>query len=149
MGDKAYKEQHKKRGLCVDCSNPAMPERNLCINCARKQRARVRAYKDRKTEKGICENCLNPVVPGRKLCASCIVKNKIDVKKWRQRHGAYMIEYNREMRKLYRKENKCLACGIKLGEQDQGHVTCLNCRLNLHASEGGLYNATYNKKSAS
>ena len=30
MGDQAYKDKHKELGLCVDCSEPAYPNKTRC-----------------------------------------------------------------------------------------------------------------------
>ena len=72
MGDSTYKAEHRKGGLCVDCSRPAMKGFARCVLHHNKQMVRLRKYREthreyyagiarevynKRKEKGVCPRC--------------------------------------------------------------------------------------------
>ena len=65
MGNKKYKEDHKKKGLCVDCSEPAVVGKTRCekhfernrIYDNKRNKARKQKYKDENK----CPKCSAPL----------------------------------------------------------------------------------------
>ena len=90
-------------------------------------------YKQRHRDMGLCVECSEPVYPG---IIRCLKHNR--------NHNAIMREFYKtpeyrerdRKRRISRKDNgKCMACGTPLIPEDNGCVTCQNCREKLYKSE--------------
>jgi len=90
-----------------------------------------RAYKQRHIAQGLCPDCSRPAVPGKTYCTIHSARKIQSDRKWfanpknRERKRLYSLR----QREVYRKSNRCIMCSAPLGEQDEGCVTCINCRL--------------------
>lgn len=118
MGNKAYKARHKAKGLCVDCSEPAVPEKNKCKKHRLEDLLRTRVRHSKHKAAGLCSYCNEYALPGKSLCEKHrnqkLINNKV---------------IGRRIRKRYIKEGRCSNCSLKLHpEMDAGYVTCCNCR---------------------
>ena len=80
MGNKKYKDEHKKKGLCVDCSRPAIVGKIRCLKCTEKFRIydNKRSKKRRETRKdeNKCVTCSSPLLEidikdGYVNCCNC------------------------------------------------------------------------------
>ena len=90
-----YRNKHKALGLCVSCSNTALPGTTLCGLCTSKNRQGCREYyrkkkeehqaRDKKRRDGyrrdgrciICGRDLDPEVDGGNVtCTYCTVKSR-------------------------------------------------------------------------
>lgn len=90
MGDQEYKQNHKKKGLCTQCSRKAVPGKTRCRwhlytgqLAARKYYGlnrdkhiqRVRAKRARYIKEGRCYMCGAPLhKEDNKLCINCSIK---------------------------------------------------------------------------
>jgi hypothetical protein len=83
--------------------------------------------RDRRLAKGICANCgRRELAPGITRCYVCQEKHVKDKN----------IQYNRR-----KDSGLCLKCSMPLHEEaDEGYLTCMNCRQNLHTQQ--LYKET-------
>jgi hypothetical protein len=84
---KRYKEKHKALGLCIDCSNEAMPGRLRCVCCGdrenkngkrlrrlypEKMRAKDQRIRQKRLALGLCPNCGGlRDEPSKKTCINC------------------------------------------------------------------------------
>jgi len=79
MGNKKYKDEHLKEGLCIYCSRPAKPYFRYCEHHIETRRNSQQRYdakyykqniKDRK-----CTSCKRPLIPdiddGYRTCINC------------------------------------------------------------------------------
>ena len=87
-------------------------------------------YKKAHREQGLCVDCPRPVLPGSIRCLICVQGNEESSRKWLAKpgHYKYTFEQNRKRRERYRESNRCIICSTPLGEQDEGCVSCVNCR---------------------
>src|SRR5271157_3781291 len=111
MGNKAYRERQKSKGLCCQCPTPVKPGKVLCDVCVSKRRYRRMLN----IEIGLCRSCsLNPVVSGTTMCEACL-----------KRHSSRQRIHNSK-RYQYLKDNGCCPkCGINLEGTEK--VVCTNC----------------------
>ena len=87
MGNKAYKDSHRKKGLCVDCSRNAIPGSTRCTEHSRnqdmyfkewyaanqdKEIARALATRKLRVENGCCPSCGAPLGEQDEGFATCI-----------------------------------------------------------------------------
>jgi len=86
------------------------------------------AYKRKHIEQGLCTDCSRPAIPGQRRCMIHYLKLRESVSKWNKEHHSRLIELRRKWKQIYRDTNRCTSCGAPLGEQDEGHVKCVNCR---------------------
>jgi len=88
------------------------------------------SYKKKHKEQGLCRDCPRPAIPGRQHCMICSEKDRSHYREWLKKPGNYQRKYeaNKKLKALYKKTNRCHICGAPLGEQDEGRVTCMNCR---------------------
>jgi len=87
-------------------------------------------YKQSQKDKGLCRDCPRPVLPGRAHCIIHNEKYRLYAEKCGKIPEKYQRQYERvrKQKELYRKTNRCPSCSAHLGEQDEGHINCVNCR---------------------
>ena len=44
MGDAAYRQMHKDKGLCISCPRPALPNQVRCLQCSENNRLNYLKY---------------------------------------------------------------------------------------------------------
>ena len=112
--------------LCVSCHEPSDTGRQLCSECAGKQRHRMKARRDFYLAAGICPVCgINDIKGDEKSCPECRAKRaEYD----RQRDNKKVYSYTKEKRKIWREQGRCVSCGAELTVYDKGHSTCSDCR---------------------
>ena len=80
MGDKKYKDEHRRKGLCVNCSRPAVVGKVLCyvhlenekVRDNKRNKKRKQKYKDENR----CPSCSAPLSDldlqdGYIVCCNC------------------------------------------------------------------------------
>jgi len=87
-------------------------------------------YKQRHKEQGLCKDCSRPALPMRSYCIIHGEKYNLRFKEWMKNPAHYKSHHEtlKKIRQLYRDTNRCIVCSAPLGEQDEGYVTCMNCR---------------------
>jgi hypothetical protein len=63
MGDPAYKRRHLAQGLCVYCSEKAVPGRTLCKKHLLNHRSSSLKYKKKARKMKRCPDCNTPLHP--------------------------------------------------------------------------------------
>ena len=93
-------------------------------------------YKQKHKEQGLCRDCSRPAIPMRAHCMICNEKYRLHNHKnnFTKEQYAKRLQATREHKKRYRETNRCPQCSAPKGEQDEGFISCVNCRLNLHSS---------------
>lgn len=109
--------EHKKNGLCIQCSAIALPNRS---NCEKHRKLATQYSKKtylRRCKEGRCGLCSEKAVLGKKAC-----------KKHLELSNQYSKKHYLERKKRWLKEGRCTRCGWKLHpEFDEGNVTCNFC----------------------
>ena len=87
-------------------------------------------YKQKHREQGLCVDCSRPALPFRIHCIIHNEKVRVRTKEWLEKPGnrERRVKSVRKLRQLYRDTNRCCKCSAPLGEQDEGYMTCVNCR---------------------
>ena len=67
-----WRNRHREQGLCQNCSEPAAPNRSLCLKhlTIAKNPKKSKAWRDEHLGTGTCTQCSNPAEPGYKLCST-------------------------------------------------------------------------------
>lgn len=122
----------KLKGLCVDCSKPAMNDSVRCESCNEKQKIKSQANRDKAKKAGLCMACLkNKPEDGYSVCAKCredwrtYYKDKIQ--KERERAN--------QKRKKYKENGLCTSCG---GKRDTHRLKCKKCHEKSLQSENKI-----------
>lgn len=72
MGNAIYKLNHRKQGLCENCSNPAALPRKLCVECLQKHNESTkRSYKKHRFKRILASRALLLKRKEESLCISC------------------------------------------------------------------------------
>ena len=73
--ERLYREEHKKNGLCVQCSRPAEDGYLMCSYHRAKNRNRKQAeYREKHPKRtGVCR-CGKPFADGKRMCSDCCEK---------------------------------------------------------------------------
>jgi len=75
MGDISYKRSHREQGLCVYCSEYALPYHSRCEKHIRSHRSTQFGINHRnqveRLEKGLCPRCGGERTDNRKYCVNC------------------------------------------------------------------------------
>jgi len=92
MGDKAYKDLHRKLGLCLNCSDPVYKNRTLCLKhlrtnviAQRKYQLKIgdaylekhRQIKQHRRDTHCCERCGAPLPDGWTYINCCNCNERI------------------------------------------------------------------------
>lgn len=99
-------------GLCLWCSDPAMPGKRMCKKHNRIKNELQNARYWNHVSLGLCGYCSNPPMPGTKLCED---------------HKKYISQKKKESRLRRIVKGKCLNCG-KLKEPGAKTTYCNKCR---------------------
>ena len=93
-------------------------------------------YKQKHKEQGLCRDCSRPAIPMRVHCIICSEKYRLQNRKesFTEEQYAKRLQSTNKFKKVYRETNRCPQCSAPKGEQDEGFISCVNCRLNLHSS---------------
>jgi hypothetical protein len=90
-----------------------------------------KAYRVRNAELGLCRSCAAEALPLRRYCLKHLLyernRNRRIPQAQRNRYAARKAE----MRKRYKEIGRCPTCSAPKGEQDDGYVKCVNCRLEV------------------
>lgn len=72
-----WKQDRQRRGICLDCNDPARPGKTRCAKCAAKQVRTFSRYRERLQHEGICMGCKkwNDRQPLTE-CSTCAVRRK-------------------------------------------------------------------------
>lgn len=108
-----FERRHKELGLCVKCSNLAIPNEKLCAKCNRKHKLAIRKFTLKHIRLGLCEKCSKPAIPNHIYCVDCNEKHKI---------------VSQKIRENYKANNRC-RCGAPLVDE---YKNCPNCRSKLY-----------------
>ena len=74
MGNNKYKEQHKRLGLCVECSRPAILGTLRCLIHTKTNSDRSNSNYKKRRQEGRCPECGNLLLPYDKtiICGNCL-----------------------------------------------------------------------------
>lgn len=129
---RARRQSHRERGLCLNCTRPAVPGKRRCLICARRTRRLqtdpkhieghkqfLKRQRQNRYENGCCPRCGKVLgqfdSPQYKLCRDC-----------RQYSAQYTAAYQQRVRAERAAEGLCLRCGKK--RPDARYVNCETCR---------------------
>ena len=74
---KTWKVKRFEQGLCVNCSNPRLPDRRQCLACITKQKGRALKADLAAIEAKKCRQChIEPIENQQRLCDKCREKSK-------------------------------------------------------------------------
>ena len=125
MGNVLWKQAHRAKGLCVDCSHKAVLGKLRCVLHDSRQLIRDRAYQYGETQQrlkeGRCVYCgaANHIT----RCPQCRELHRISARKSARKKRAWRVKVGR-----------CMLCGYRLHPiADKGKRTCVNCRGHLWA----------------
>lgn len=113
MPKKLRYQERKKMGLCVDCSNKAIPEKAYCEKCAiRHSKSNKKRTQSRKSD-GLCIKCgVAKEQQHRASCDACL---------------KYMNEFMAVRRHNWESESCCVDCGANVIEVKR----CTVCYLKM------------------
>lgn len=151
MSKKQYHAQwvksQKEKGLCIRCTESAVPGRSMCEFHLEQNRKRASKKKMKRRKKGLCYDCDQPAAPGKTRCEYHL-KLREDERKYRIEHHLcifcgepalpdksackeHMIQRRAGMSHLIEKRKKlgvCPGCGNEIDNPD-GKL-CLACAAN-------------------
>ena len=107
---KKLRNDHKLKGLCILCSQPATPGTVYCEFHSKYMKNKHNQYRAEKKSRGICVDCFVPAKKGYTRCTQHLDKDTFSSIKLHNKR---------------KEEGKCPACGVPL-EETEG-ITCTNC----------------------
>ena len=107
---------NRRLGLCLACSQDALPGKSRCAKCMAANNDRCRKAKASRVANRKCRWCGGNPSPGKKSCIMCRLKRN----EWQRFH--------RRMKQIEERQSAglCIQCGRK--DAEIGHTDCMECR---------------------
>jgi 5-methylcytosine-specific restriction endonuclease McrA len=107
-GKQKFYTDHRARGLCIECSNPAEEGGSRCSQCLERRRVREVQRKQENAANGRCRECSEVAINGHQVCLKCYMKIVSN------RHLGTRTRW-REILELFERQNgKCALSGLPL-----------------------------------
>ena len=111
--NKAFYEQCKKDGRCVNCGNPVEVGQIRCKSCKEKEHNAYIERRNKRKQDGVCVKCgKRPAVIGQTMCEQCKDAN---------------TQYRIEQDLFCKSVGICIKCHKV--PADKGYIMCLQCRM--------------------